>query len=75
VILIFDANYRFELTPEMRDRLAGAHFRWPDGSVTVRGKILSDDVKNHVGGLGAYSTAQDFAQVLLIMVNDGKHRK
>jgi len=64
---------KFELTPDMRNRLAGTHFRWPDGSVTVRGKILSDDVRNHVGGLGSYSTAQDFAQVLLVLINEGKH--
>ena len=75
LILICGAYRRFELTPDMRNRLAGAHFRWPDGSVTVRGKILSDDVRNHVGGLGSYSTAQDFAQVLLILVNEGKHRE
>lgn len=66
---------RFELTPEMREHLAGAHFRWPDGSVTARGKIMSDDVAHHVGGMGAYSTADDFGQVLLILLNEGKHRK
>jgi len=44
---------KFELTPEMRDHLAGAHFRWPDGSVTVRGKILSDDVKTMLVAWGS----------------------
>jgi methyl acetate hydrolase len=68
-------NSRYELTPEMRDNLASAHFKWPDGSVTVRGKIFSDDVSCHVGGAGAYCTADDYAQVLLILLNEGKHRE
>lgn len=58
----------------MRSRLAGAHWRWKDGSVTSRGKIFSDEVIDHVGGAGAYGTARDFASVLLLLINEGKHR-
>lgn len=58
----------------MRSRLAGAHFRWRDGSVTARGKIISDNVVDHLGGAGAFATAQDFASVLLLLINEGKHR-
>jgi len=63
----------FHLTPEQRQNLAGAHFRWPDGAVTARGKIYEDDVQAHLGGVGAYATADAFAQVLLPLANDGRH--
>ncbi|EIM90652.1 beta-lactamase/transpeptidase-like protein [Stereum hirsutum FP-91666 SS1] len=63
----------FDLTPDQRSRLAGAHFRWRDGSVTARGKIIMDDVVDHLGGAGAFATARDFASVLLLFINEGKH--
>lgn len=65
----------FDLTASQRSRLAGAHFRWRDGSVTSRGKIMKDDVIDHLGGSGAFATARDFASVLLLFINEGRHRK
>lgn len=48
----------FEPTPTHLSRLACAHFRWRDGSVTPRGKITQDDVVDHLGGAGAFATAR-----------------
>ncbi|KZP21063.1 beta-lactamase/transpeptidase-like protein [Athelia psychrophila] len=64
----------FDITPEMKDRLVGAHFRWICGRVSPRGPIHDlDNVQNHLGGHGAYGTADALAQVLLPLINEGKH--
>ncbi|KAF8573884.1 beta-lactamase/transpeptidase-like protein [Ramaria rubella] len=65
----------FRLTAEQRKYLAGSHFRWPDGKVTPRGKIYSDEVNADLGGMGAYATADAFGQVLLPLINEGRHPK
>ena len=67
-------SLRFILTPENRAVLAAAHYRWPEGHVTQRGKLYMDDVKAHLGGTGLYGTARAAAEVLLILINEGKHR-
>lgn len=33
-----------------------------------------DDVVDHLGGAGAFATARDFASVLLLFINEGRHR-
>ncbi|EIM90648.1 beta-lactamase/transpeptidase-like protein [Stereum hirsutum FP-91666 SS1] len=68
---VHDIN--FELTEDQRSRFTGTHFRWPDGRVTVRGKLISDDVVDHVGGSGLYGRGDEYARALLPLVNDGVH--
>jgi hypothetical protein len=67
---------RFEPTNDMRRRLMGSHFRWPDGTerITPRPPVYSDNVKEHLGGVGAYGTTKAFAQVALPLINGGVHR-
>jgi len=66
----------FVLSEEASAKLAAAHFRWPgDKHVTTRADLYSTDVKAHLGGAGAYGTAEALAEVLLILVNQGKHPK
>lgn len=69
-----DYPHSFDLTPLQRSKLAGAHFRWSDGHITPRGKIMMDDVRDHLGGAGAFATARGFASVLLVLINEGRHR-
>ena len=69
------ACFSFSLDTDHFKRLASAHFRWPDGKVTPRGKLYSDDVQEHLGGMGAYAMADAFASALLPLLNDGKHRE
>ena len=66
---------RFEIPPEMKDRLAGAHYRRICGTLSPRGPFHSlDNVQAHLGGHGAYGTIDAFAQVLLPLINEGRHR-
>ncbi|KZS98248.1 beta-lactamase/transpeptidase-like protein [Sistotremastrum niveocremeum HHB9708] len=67
------SDISFILSPDMKRRHAGQHFRLPDGRVIPRGPIISEDVQVHLGGAGAYSTVDAFGQILLILINDGKH--
>jgi methyl acetate hydrolase len=63
----------FELTDEMRTRLAGMHQRASDGSLrTVPGFELPQDPEVQMGGHGLYSTVLDYARFIRMWLNDGR---
>jgi CubicO group peptidase (beta-lactamase class C family) len=63
----------FECPPEKRGRLTGVHARQADGSLVP---ITLDPPSNpevYGAGYGLYSTARDYMQFLLMLLNEGRY--
>ncbi|KAF7626515.1 beta-lactamase family protein [Aspergillus flavus] len=68
-------------TEEMKANLAYMHQRAADGQISVRDHLLrraltvksESDIKSYFnsGGAGCFSTAQDYSQILAVLLNNG----
>ncbi|WP_316168458.1 MULTISPECIES: serine hydrolase domain-containing protein [unclassified Bradyrhizobium] len=61
----------FELTDEMRQRLAGVHARNADGSLTPMDFELPANPEVQMGGHGLYGTIGDYMRFIRMWLNDG----
>ncbi len=61
----------FELTDEMRQRLAGVHARNADGSLTPMDFELPAKPEVQMGGHGLYGTIGDYMRFIRMWLNDG----
>lgn len=61
----------YEITPDMRARLAKVHQREEDGSLTPTDIERRQDPPVEMGGGGLYSTAPDYLKFVRMMLNDG----
>jgi methyl acetate hydrolase len=61
----------FTMTDAMRARLASVHQRADDGSIAALDLILPQDPEIEMAGHGLYSTAEDYAKVIRLWLNDG----
>lgn len=64
----------FRLTESMRARLATTHNRGKDGKLKPVAMEIEQDPEFEMGGGGLYSTAQDYAQFLRLILNRGLHQ-
>lgn len=62
----------FECPPEKRARLTTVHARQPDGSLQPIELDPPSNPEVYSGGFGLYSTAQDYMQFLLMLLNEGR---
>ena len=62
----------FECEGERRNRLVTVHARGADGAMSVISLDPPPHPEIYGGGYGLYSTARDFMQFLLMMLNNGK---
>ncbi|MBV9323447.1 MAG: beta-lactamase family protein [Chloroflexi bacterium] len=63
----------FLLTTAQRERLAGMHFRQPDGSLTVIPDFQTEQKPEFfMGGGGLYSTGSDYLRLLRMFLGDGE---
>ncbi|WP_316233717.1 serine hydrolase domain-containing protein [Bradyrhizobium sp. SZCCHNPS2010] len=65
------AEMTFELTDEMRQRLAGVHARNADGSLTPMDFELPANPEVQMGGHGLYGTIGDYMRFIRMWLNDG----
>ena len=61
----------FDLSGEMRNRMALIHQRGDDGSLTPLDFELPSDPEVHMAGHGLYSTAEDYCKFIRMWLNDG----
>jgi methyl acetate hydrolase len=61
----------FELTDQMRKKLAGIHARNADGSLTPMDFELPAKPEVHMGGHGLYGTIGDYMRFIRMWLNDG----
>ena len=61
----------FDLSGEMRSRMALIHQRGDDGSLTPLDFELPADPEVHMAGHGLYSTAEDYCKFIRMWLNDG----
>ena len=61
----------FDLSGEMRSRMALIHQRRGDGSLTPLDFELPADPEVHMAGHGLYSTAEDYCKFIRMWLNDG----
>ena len=61
----------FDLSGEMRSRMALIHQRGDDGSLTPLDFELPSDPEVHMAGHGLYSTAEDYCKFIRMWLNDG----
>jgi methyl acetate hydrolase len=61
----------FELTDQMRKKLAGIHARNADGSLTPMDFELPAKPEVHMGGHGLYGTVGDYMRFIRMWLNDG----
>ena len=61
----------FDLSGEMRSRMALIHQRGGDGSLTPLDFELPADPEVHMAGHGLYSTAEDYCKFIRMWLNDG----
>ena len=61
----------FELTDQMRKKLAGIHARNADGSLTPMDFELPAEPEVHMGGHGLYATIGDYMRFIRMWLNDG----
>ena len=61
----------FDLSGEMRSRMALIHQRGGDGSLTPLDFELPSDPEVHMAGHGLYSTAEDYCKFIRMWLNDG----
>jgi methyl acetate hydrolase len=61
----------FELTGQMRKKLAGIHARNADGSLTPMDFELPAKPEVHMGGHGLYGTIGDYMRFIRMWLNDG----
>ncbi len=61
----------FEITPDMRSRLARVHQREADGSLTPLDFELPANPEIHMAGHGLYSTVGDYCRFIRMWLNDG----
>jgi CubicO group peptidase (beta-lactamase class C family) len=62
----------FVIGAEQRERLAGMHFRLPDGLLQVIPFEIPQDPEFHMGGGGLYSTGPDYLRFLRMLLGDGQ---
>ena len=59
-------------------RLVGMNFRKGDGSVNAQEHVIEQDeskIEVLYGGAGAYGNAAEYVQILVALLNEGKHPK
>lgn len=61
----------FELSDQMRKKLAGIHARNADGSLTPMDFELPAEPEVHMGGHGLYGTIGDYMRFIRMWLNDG----
>jgi methyl acetate hydrolase len=61
----------FDLSGEMRSRMALIHQRGGDGSLTPLDFELPADPEVHMAGHGLYSTVEDYCKFIRMWLNDG----
>jgi methyl acetate hydrolase len=61
----------FELTDDLRQRVAGMHARNADGSLTPMDFELPSQPEVHMGGHGLYATVGDYMRFIRMWLNDG----
>jgi methyl acetate hydrolase len=62
----------FILGDSQRQRLAGMHFRQPDGSLAVIPFEMEQNPEFFMGGGGLYSTGQDYMRFLRMILGNGE---
>lgn len=62
----------FQITPDMRTRLAGVHLRGEDGAFSPFPFELTQEPEFHMGGGGLYSTMGDYARFMRMVLNLGQ---
>ncbi len=62
----------FELTDDLRARLAGMHTRGEDGSLTPVDFELPSPPEVHMGGHGLYGTVGDYTRFIRMWLDDGR---
>lgn len=62
----------FKITDGMRKRLAKVHRRSNEGSLTVTDFEIPQDPEFELGGGGLYSTIDDYAKFMRMILNEGK---
>ncbi|SNS09430.1 methyl acetate hydrolase [Geodermatophilus saharensis] len=62
----------FELTDDLRTRLAGMHTRGEDGSLTPIEFELPSSPEVHMGGHGLYGTVGDYTRFIRMWLDDGR---
>jgi CubicO group peptidase (beta-lactamase class C family) len=62
----------FKISDDMRKRLAGAHARGPDGTLSPLPFELEQEPEFHMGGGGLYSTAPDYIKFCQMILNKGR---
>lgn len=65
----------FNLTPDMRSRMAGMHQRDSSGKLTATDMSINKTAKEYVGGAGLWSCAHDYLTILTVLLNNGKAPK
>ncbi len=66
------SNTAFQITPDMRSRLAKIHAHGADGSYTPMDFEMPQEPEFEMGGGGLYSTAGDYARFVRVFLNRGK---
>jgi len=61
----------FDLSDEMRSRMALIHHRGDDGELTPLDFELPPDPEVHMAGHGLYSTVEDYVKFIRMWLNDG----
>ena len=63
----------FECPGDKRNRLASVHARGEDGSLSVISLDPPSNPEVYSAGFGLYSTARDYLQFLLMLLNEGSY--
>lgn len=71
---IKDMTFHLEQRPDLKARLSHLSKRLPHGKIEwTEDRVLPDPIKDELGGVGLYSSAQDYLTVLRsILGNDGR---